>query len=221
MPARPRIRRVTVSLTLATLAAVTAACSAAPTTAPGTPQASERPATSSPSAAASADVPMESALAAPPGSTPAPPTPAVLTSDPLHALTVVDVATGEPLVLGELAAQKPVLLETMAIWCTNCRAQMHNVVAAHELAEFHSLSLDVDPGERPADLAAYAVDEGYDWPFAMADASILGQLRERFGTAVAHPPSMPKILFRTDGSIELIGLGQLLTAEQLAAVIAG
>jgi hypothetical protein len=144
-----------------------------------------------------------------------------LTSDPLHAIELVDVASGETFTIGQLAASEPVLLETMAIWCTNCRAQMHNVVAAHNQAEFHSVSLDVEPSEQPDDLAAYAEREGFDWRFAMADGELLATLRDRFGTAVAVPPSMPKVLFRTDGSIELIGLGELYTAQQIADAING
>ena len=144
-----------------------------------------------------------------------------LTSDPLHAIELVDVASGETFTIGQLAASEPVLLETMAIWCTNCRAQMHNVVAAHNQAEFHSVSLDVDPSEQPDELAVYAEREGFDWRFAMADGELLATLRDRFGTAVAVPPSMPKVLFRTDGSIELIGLGELYTAQQIADAVNG
>lgn len=144
-----------------------------------------------------------------------------LDSDPLHRVTLTDVRSGEQVTLGELAAEKPLLVETMAIWCSNCRTQQHNVVAAHDLADFHSLSLDVEPGERPEDLATYADREGFDWHFAMADAELATQLRERFGTAVIVPPGMPKILFRTDGSIELIGLGELYSPEQVAAAVGG
>jgi hypothetical protein len=134
---------------------------------------------------------------------------------------LTDVRSGAEITLGELAAQAPLLVETMAIWCSNCRAQQHNVVAAHELAEFHSVSLDVDPGERPEDLADYADREGFDWHFAMADAQLVDLLRERFGTAVIVPPGMPKILLRPDGSVEMIGLGELYSAEQVAAAVGG
>ena len=142
-----------------------------------------------------------------------------LSSDPLHALVLTDVRTGEEITIGALAADKPLLLETMAIWCSNCRAQQSNVVAAHNEADFHSISLDVDPGEKPEDLAAYSEQQGFDWHFAMASAELLGQLRERFGTAVAVPPGMPKILFRTDGSVEMIGLGELYSAQQIADAV--
>jgi hypothetical protein len=155
------------------------------------------------------------------GSEPSEPSSPPLTSDPLHAIELVDVASGETFTIGQLAADQPVLLETMAIWCTNCRAQQHNVVAAHNQAAFHSISLDVDPSETPEDLAIYAEREGFDWRFAMADAELLGTLRERFGTAIAVPPGMPKVLFRTDGSVQLIGLGELYTAQQIADAVGG
>jgi hypothetical protein len=32
---------------------------------------------------------------------------------------------------------------------------------------------------------------------------------------------MPKVLFRTDGSIELVGLGELYTAQQIADAVNG
>lgn len=193
------------------------ACQAAGDAPSGAPSAADPTATVAPPSDAGSMEPSE------PSDEPSsePSGPAALDSDPLHRVTLTDVRSGEQVTLGALAADKPLLLETMAIWCTNCRSQQHNVVAAHELAEFHSVSLDVDPGERPEDLATYADREGFDWHFAMADAELATQLRERFGTAVIVPPGMPKILFRTDGSIELIGLGELYSAEQLAAAVGG
>lgn len=213
------VRAPRAALLVTVLAMLVAACSASPagggaSSAPSAPDASEPMGSSAtPRPDATSD-----------GSTPdatADGSPAPLTSDPLHAVRLVDVRTGEEVTLGQLAAEKPLLVETMAIWCSNCRAQQHNVVAAHNQADFHSLSLDVDPGEQPADLATYADREGFDWHFAMADADTLAMLRERFGTAVAVPPAMPKVLFRPDGSIELIGLGELLTAQQIADAVSG
>lgn len=144
-------------------------------------------------------------------------------SDPsaLATLVIRDVRSGAEFTLGQLAAERPVLLETMAIWCVNCRGQQHEVVDAHDLADFDSVSLDVDPNERPEDLANYADREGFDWRFAVADAALAQMLRDQFGTAVLNPPSMPKILFRTDGSVELIGIGEQLSASELAAILGG
>lgn len=139
--------------------------------------------------------------------------------DPLHSLVLRDVRSEAEFTLGQLVSEHPVLLEPMAIWCVNCRGQQRQVVEAHGLADFHSVSLDVDPNERPEDLAAYADQEGFDWRFAVADADLAQLLRERFGSAVLHPPSMPKILFRTNGSVDLIGLGEQLSASDLAALV--
>jgi thiol-disulfide isomerase/thioredoxin len=141
--------------------------------------------------------------------------------DPLLDLELTDVRDGTTFTLGELAADGPVIVETMAIWCTNCRSQMREVTAAHDMAEFHSVSVDVEPTEIADDLAAYSEREGFEWPFVMADASLATQLRERFGNAVLLPPGMPKLLIRTDGSVELLPLGQLLSAQQIADLVEG
>jgi hypothetical protein len=129
--------------------------------------------------------------------------------DPLLDRALTDVRTGETFTLAKLAAADgPVLLEPMAIWCTNCRAQQHEVVAAHEIGTFTSVSLDVDLSEAPADLADYAEREGFDWRFAMADADLYRLLQERFGLAATNPPSTPLIVVERDGSIRPLAFGQ-------------
>ncbi len=206
-----RVRRGPLTGLLAS-AFVLAACSAGASVR-GTPSEPPMSGVPAPSASHAASMPASTAASEPAASA------APLNTDPLHALVLTDVRTGEEISIGALASDKPLLLETMAIWCSNCRAQQSNVVAAHNEADFHSISLDVDPGEKPEDLAAYSEQQGFDWHFAMASAELLGQLRERFGTAVAVPPGMPKILFRTDGSVEMIGLGELYTAQQIADAV--
>jgi thiol-disulfide isomerase/thioredoxin len=178
---------------------------------------------SPPFAAASASDASPSASASP-AATEAPddPTPTpVAFDDALLAILLRDVRSGETFTLGELAADAPVIVETMAIWCTNCRQQMHEVTAAHALADFHSVSIDVEPAEIAEDLVAYADREGFDWPFVLADAELATALRDRFGTEVLFPPGMPKLLVRTDGSVELLPLGDLLTADEIAALVTG
>lgn len=144
-----------------------------------------------------------------------------LESDPLHTVELFDVNSETPFTLGALAAERPVLLEMMAIWCTNCRAQQHEVVAAHGLAEFHSVSIDVDPNERPGDLAAYSADMGFDWRFAMANQTLAAALRDRFGPAVLNPPSTPMILLFPDGSVRALEFRAYSAAELAAEFAAG
>jgi len=140
-------------------------------------------------------------------------------ADALLDLALTDVRSGESFTLAELAATDgPVLLETMAIWCLNCRAQQMQVSAAHETGSFTSVSLDVDLSEAPDDLAAYADREGFDWHFAMADASLYRLLQERFGVAVTNPPSTPLIVIERDGSVRPLGFGEgIRSADELLA----
>lgn len=139
--------------------------------------------------------------------------------DPLLAVQLVDVTSGRTISLGSLAAQRPVLLETMAIWCTNCRSQQDQVREAHASADFTSISLDVDPNEVADDLKRYAALHGYDWHFALAGRSLAGELRDRFGTSVLNPPSTPKILLRPDGSVTALDFNRIYSAAELAALI--
>jgi thiol-disulfide isomerase/thioredoxin len=137
-------------------------------------------------------------------------------ADELLALTFTDVRSGEAFTLAELAVDGPVLLQPMAVWCTNCRAQQHEVVRAHGLASFLSVSLDIDLSESPDDLAAYADREGFDWRFAMADAELYRLLQERFGVAVTNPPSTPLIVVEIDGTVRPLEFGRgTRSAEQL------
>ncbi|MEO6578571.1 MAG: TlpA family protein disulfide reductase [Candidatus Limnocylindria bacterium] len=146
------------------------------------------------------------------------------TSDPgedasdLLALELTDVRSGDTFTLGELSADQPVLLETMAIWCSTCLSQQREVVQAHELAEFHSVGIDVDPNEDAADLATYADREGFDWRYVRADADLVKVLTDRFGFGVTNPPSTPTFVV-ADGQVRALEFGRLRSAEELVAEI--
>ncbi len=84
---------------------------------------------------------------------------------------------------------------------------MHRVVEAHSAADFHSVGIDVDPSERAEDLKAYVEREGFDWPFAMADAEVAGTLRDRLGQAFMFPPNTPMVLLMPDGEVRPLHFG--------------
>lgn len=135
-------------------------------------------------------------------------------ADPLLEYELVDVRSGETFNLGELAADGPVLVETMAIWCTTCLSQQREVVHAHELRDFASVGIDVDPNERAPDLAAYADREGFDWHFVVADGELVRLLTERFGFEVTNPPSTPTFVVSA-GSIRALEFGRVRSADEL------
>jgi thiol-disulfide isomerase/thioredoxin len=140
-------------------------------------------------------------------------------ADPLLALELVDVRSGETFSLADLSGDKPVLLETMAIWCTTCLSQQREVVQAHQLADFHSVGIDVDPNERAPDLAAYSDREGFDWRFVVADRELVRLLTERYGFEVTNPPSTPTFVV-TDGTVRALPFGRVRSAEELVDELA-
>ncbi len=134
----------------------------------------------------------------------------------LLSYELTDVRSGEAFTLGELAADQPVLVETMAIWCVTCLQQQREVVQAHDLADFHSVGINVDPNENADDLADYADLEGFDWRFVMADAELVGLLTDLYGFGVTNPPSTPTFVV-SDGSIRALEFGRVRSAEELVA----
>jgi len=201
------------------LLALLVACSGGDATAPSDSQpASTAPRASAPDeesrAASPSGAPMQSNV---PASAAA--SAAGQPTDALLAVELTDVRSGETFTLGDLAeASGPVLLETMAVWCSNCRAQQQEVVSAHEAGDFASVSLDVDLSESPEDLAEYADREGFDWHFAIADAELYRALQDRFGVASTNPPSTPLIIIGADGTVTPLEFGRgTRGAEELLA----
>ena len=206
------MHRIARGFTILVLTATLASCSGATASeSMGRPLRTETPA---PSAGTSTEPTSTS-------SSPAPTATAI--ADALLAVELTDVRSGETFTLGELAATSgPVLLEPMAVWCSNCRAQQHEVVEAHMTGDFASVSLDVDLSESPEDLAAYADREGFDWHFAMADADLYRQLQDRFGVAATNPPSTPLIIIEADGSVRPLEFGRgTRGAEELVTELEG
>lgn len=198
MHRRPRLAPIAVFVAAVQLVACSSAPAATPSGAPVVGTASATPATSAAPTTASPDGSPE----------PSPTTSAEAPADPLLAVALTDVRTGETFTLAELAAEHgPVLLEPMAVWCSSCRAQQHEVKGAHDLGSFTSVSLDVDLSESPEDLAAYADREGFDWRFAMADASLYRTLQDRFGVGATNPPLTPLIVIEADGTVRALEFG--------------
>jgi thiol-disulfide isomerase/thioredoxin len=196
---------------IAGIALLVAACSA--------PASSEQGAGAT-DGAASSDAPSIMPTSEPAGSPTASHSDAPADADPLLAFELVDVRTGETFTLGELVAEKPVLVEAMAIWCTTCLAQQREVVDAHGSADFHSVGIDVDPNERAEDLAEYAEREGFDWRFAMADPQLVQLLTERYGFGVTNPPSTPSFVISADGGVRALEFGRVRSADELIAELA-
>ena len=111
--------------------------------------------------------------------------------------------SGETFAIADLAGKR-VVIEPMAIWCSNCARQQteaKKALAAIDTADIVYISLNIDPSEKGSDLAAYADERGFDWRFVVADRDLSRALAQAFGDQVLSPPSTPKIIVRPDGAV--------------------
>lgn len=124
---------------------------------------------------------------------------------PWMTAELIDVRTGETFAIADLAGRL-VVVEPMAIWCSNCARQQREastVLAALDRDDIVYISLDIDPTEQAGDLATYADDRGFDWRFVVAGRDVSRMFAEAFGDQVLSPPSTPSIIITPDG--ELVG----------------
>ena len=130
-------------------------------------------------------------------------TPTALLSQAWATAPLVDAATGETFRIADLAG-KVVIVETMAIWCSNCRAQQGDVQTALSRLPADGVVyvvLDVDPNEDAASLAKYQADNGFVGRYAVAGVDVARALAAEFGDQFLNPPSTPMVIVGTDGTV--------------------
>jgi thiol-disulfide isomerase/thioredoxin len=149
--------------------------------------------------------PSSPAPASPDASSPSSPPHAAGFSQPWATAQLTDVTTGEPFTLSGLAAEgKVVFVETMAIWCSNCRAQQREAVAAFanlDPEQFVWVGLDVESSESAEDLARYGQENGFPFKYAIANTDLARALATEFGDVVLSPPSVNLIILGADGGV--------------------
>jgi len=124
---------------------------------------------------------------------------------PWALATLTDVTTGAQFRIADLAAPgKVVFVETIAIWCTNCRTQQHAAVAA--VAELGAenvewVVLDIESSETADALARYREQNGFPFRYAISDTATSRALAGQFGDVVLSPPSVNVIILGTDGRL--------------------
>lgn len=128
---------------------------------------------------------------------------------------LTDVSSGETFRIADLAGTV-VILETMAIWCSNCRAQQSDVQDA--LARLPAdrvvyVVLDVDPNEDAASLAEYRVANGFEGRYAIAGDDVARALAADFGDQFLNPPLTPMLIVGTDGTVTRTDFGHKSVVE--------
>ena len=142
------------------------------------------------------------------GAASAPPTanPAAdaLAAHPWATAELTDVTTGETFTIADLAG-KPLFIEAMAIWCTNCRQQQGRFTEAFGqllpgMAEY--VVLTIDPSETANDLARYEAERGFTGRYVVAGRELSRQLIDAFGPNILNPPSVPLVFVSPTGEID-------------------
>lgn len=118
-------------------------------------------------------------------------------------MELTDVGTGETFTLADFAG-RTVLVHPMATWCTRCLANQRtiraSVVPELDNERFVIVSLSVEPFEDRESLAQYAINNNFDWVFAVVSNEILGELITTFGSTVANPPAQPHLIIYPNGT---------------------
>ena len=111
--------------------------------------------------------------------------------------SLTDARTGQSFSINDFQG-KVVLVETMAIWCSNCLQQQGQVKALHEQLgardDFVSIGLDIDPNENTAALKGYVENKGFDWLYAVPAADVSREIASLYGDLFLNPPSTPIVV---------------------------
>lgn len=123
---------------------------------------------------------------------------------------LVNVRSGESFTLTDYQG-KVVLVETMAIWCTNCLQQQKQVLELHEMLgerdDFISLGLDIDPFEQAPDLKTYVENNGFHWVYAVSPKETSQELSQLYGQQFLNPPSTPMLIVDRHGEAHPLPFG--------------
>lgn len=117
-------------------------------------------------------------------------------------IPLTDVNTGETFTIADFKGEV-VLVETMAIWCSNCFKQQGQVKALHELVggapDFISLGIDIDPNENAEALKTYTDNNGFDWLYTVASREVAREIGGLYGDQFLNPPSTPMLIIDRHG----------------------
>lgn len=132
-----------------------------------------------------------------------------------------DVTTSETFAISDFRG-KVVLVETMAMWCSNCLAQQKEVVRLHEMLgerdDFVSVGINIDPEEDNVMVASYVEAYGFDWLYGVAPLDVYVDIGATLGVQFQNPPSVPIVLIDKDGNLQVLPFG-VKDAETLLAYV--
>ena len=117
---------------------------------------------------------------------------------------------------------KVVLVETMAVWCSNCYKQQLEVVKLHdqigEREDFASIGIDIDPNEDVPTLTSFVKNNGFDWRYVVASDELINEISALYGSQYLNPPSTPMLIIDRQGMVHQLPFG-IKSADSLLAAL--
>ena len=133
-----------------------------------------------------------------------------------RTVEMIDVTTNQTFTVESL--EKPVLVESFAIWCPPCTRQQQEIKALKENRNVTSVSINVDPEEDDDLVRSHAASNQFDWRYVTAPKNATQLFIEEFGRTFISPPSVPVILVCDDNTSSLLSRG-VATATELQTEI--
>ena len=134
-----------------------------------------------------------------------------------YSVSLTNVQSGEAFTVNDLKG-KVVLVETMAVWCSNCKKQQGQVKALHELLgerdDFVSIGFDIDPNEDTDTLKTFTESNGFDWTYVVAPAEVSAEFASLYGGQFLNPPSTPMLIIDRKGVAHPLPFG-IKSADEL------
>ncbi len=126
-----------------------------------------------------------------------------------QSIPFTNVRTNQPIRLAEFAG-KTVVVEAIAVWCTNCLAQQRRVIEAlPRLAQdmVVYISLGIDASEDIPLLADYAKKNNFTWTIGISNKDFTNALIAQFGRTITNPPSVPLFIISPSGATSQLYTG--------------
>ncbi len=116
---------------------------------------------------------------------------------------------------------KVVLVETLAMWCSNCKKQQGEVSKLkQELGDKVTyIGFDIDPNENMENLKEYTASNNFDWVYSVVPAEVSSELAALYGNQFLNPPSTPMLIIDSEGEVHPLPFG-IKSAEQLKEFLA-
>jgi hypothetical protein len=132
-----------------------------------------------------------------------------------------DARTGQSFRINDFQG-KVVLVETMAMWCSNCFRQQTQVHEFHALLgerdDFISVGLDIDPNENISALIGYVEKNGFDWLYSVPPVEVSREIGNLYGAQFLNPPSTPILIVDRHGVAHPLPFG-IKSANDLLGIV--